>query len=61
MANPLTQDDKEQIERALVMIKDVQEDITRAEQAGMDVSAQKLKLAELQTQLQKIKGAFFPN
>lgn len=60
MANPLTKDDLENINAALVMNKELKEDLLRAEQAGINVDEQK-KTMELQEQrLLQVKRTFFP-
>lgn len=60
MTNPLTPEDKKRIDEALGMIKLTESQIVRAEQAGIDVSAQKAKLATLKDNLKKIRSVYFP-
>ena len=57
----LDETDLESINEALELAVRVEEDITRAEQAGIDVTGAKERLAATTARLHKIKTAFFPN
>lgn len=62
MTTPLLDDeDLENINRALEMAQANDENIIRAEQAEIDVTAAKERSAEVQRKLRLIKTAFFPN
>lgn len=57
----LTADDLEKIKFAQARISEIEDEITRAEIAGIDVSAQKTALADRKAKLSKLRSAFFPN
>lgn len=62
MVTPLlTDDDLVNIDEALVMADSVEEDFLRAEQAGLDVTANRTRLEDTRKRLRQIKAAFFPN
>jgi len=62
LTTPLLDDeDLENINRALEMAQANDENIIRAEQAEIDVTAAKERSAEVQRKLRLIKTAFFPN
>ena len=58
---PLTQNDKDEIESTLVGLQDVRELIKRSRVAGLDVDTEEKEVDELDGKLRKIKQAFFPN
>lgn len=60
MTNPLNASDKKSIDQALLTIKEVEGQITKAKQAGLDVTPQETRLRELKDKLQKIKATYFP-
>lgn len=59
--NPLSEQDKEALDVALAECANCKSMIARAEQAGIDVSDMKARLAEFERVARGIKGAFFPN
>lgn len=56
----LDNEDLETIDGALQEIEDLQENLVRAEQAGIDVSRQRQRLENDRSQLRAIRQAFFP-
>lgn len=56
----LTDADLVVIDQALSKAEAVEEVIHRAEEAGIDVTAQAQRKRELETRLRQIKRAFFP-
>lgn len=56
----LSDEDKREIEQRLRELADVKEAITRAQQAGIDVSDLARQRDELEQQLLRLKAAFFP-
>lgn len=61
MVQPILDDeDREAIDKALEMSVDAEENITRAEQAGIDVSGPRERLTDTAARLRKIRTAFFP-
>ena len=58
--NPLNRDDLQTLNNSLQAIKDAEEMVKRAEQAGFDMTARKASLAAQGQQLLDIKRAFFP-
>ena len=58
--NALNRDDLQIINNSMQAIKDAEEQIKRAEQAGFDMTDRKAKLALQNQQLLDIKRAFFP-
>ncbi len=60
MAEPLTAEDKREIDRQLDALKRADELIMRAKQAGIDVSTHEAEAKALTTKLTNIRRAFFP-
>lgn len=58
--NPLTLEHKAQIEEALAVLKGLNEHITRAKQAGIDIADLEKQKVELEQKLLAIKRAYFP-
>lgn len=62
MVTPLLDDeDLTNIDEAIRMAGDAEIDLERAERAGLDISAQRQRLADTKERLRRIRGAFFPN
>ena len=62
MTTPLLDDeDLTNIDEALRLAESAEDDLRKAEQAGLDIVGQRTRLAETKARLAKIKGAFFPN
>lgn len=59
MAEPLTQEDKKQIDKSLKAIRDAKQLFTRAKQAGMDVEELEKEANRLEQRLQATRQAFF--
>ena len=61
MANgPLTEDDLNQINAALVEIENAEGIIAQAKQAGIPLESQEVQARETKEKLLRIKQAFFP-
>lgn len=58
--NPLTAEDKAQIDRQLGNLADARDLVKRAKLAGLDVAAQETEIAELDKRLRSLDSAFFP-
>lgn len=58
---PLDETDLTQMKEALKDLDDADADIKLAEQAGINMDAQKTLSRETRTQITKIKQTFFPN
>lgn len=59
-AAPLSEADKEDIDRALARLATADDLIQKAQQAGIDVEPFRVRARETQEALLKIKRAFFP-
>lgn len=59
-ASPLTDADLDDINRQLERLKDANDLIDKAMQAGIDVEPFRVKARETRDRLSKIKTAFFP-
>ncbi len=57
----LTQDDLNTMNDTLEALRDVEDNLKRAELADLDVSAQRKRLDDTRNQIIKIKQAYFPN
>tara|TARA_Y100000310_G_C20513456_1_gene730012 strand:+ start:854 stop:1045 length:192 start_codon:yes stop_codon:yes gene_type:complete len=57
----LTQENLTQINESLEAIQDLEENLKRAEVAGLDVASQRSRLDATRDQLIRIKQAYFPN
>tara|TARA_Y100000310_G_C20332275_1_gene645865 strand:- start:382 stop:573 length:192 start_codon:yes stop_codon:yes gene_type:complete len=57
----LDDSDLENLDNALAMAENIQEDILRSEQAGIDVTQAKARLDETTKKIRLIKSSFFPN
>ncbi len=61
MPEPLLDDeDLSVLNEALQRLDDNEENLTRAEQAGIDIGPVKLRFDEDRRRIQRIKAAFFP-
>lgn len=58
--NPLTEQDREEIDRALQAAEDAQALIEQAARAGMDVAEFQSRTREARDRLLRIKSTFFP-
>lgn len=58
--SPLGREDLNNINEALQMLKDNEEEIIKAEQAGIDMADQKEQSKLLKDRLTMIKRSFFP-
>jgi len=58
--SPLTDAHYQELKNALDVAKQAMQQIDLAEQAGIDVSAQKQTLADTTAKLSKIKSVYFP-
>lgn len=56
----LNEQDLQSIDLALVAIVDVEENVARAELAGLDMTRQKMQINETKQRLTLVKQAFFP-
>jgi ArsR family metal-binding transcriptional regulator len=61
MSEILTEEDKQTIDEALKVIDDVEQDIVRAHEAGVDISDSVNSINDTKVKLLKIRSAFFPN
>jgi hypothetical protein len=59
--NPLKESDFARITTELANLRDAEELLVKAKQAGIDVSAQEAQLKQTRDGLLKLKQAFFPN
>lgn len=59
-ATPLTETDRDDIDRALARLDDADSLIQKAQQAGIDVEPFRARARENKDRLLKIKQAFFP-
>jgi len=57
----LDDDDLANINLALDKAEEVEEDLLRAEQAGLDVTNQRARFEADRAKLRSVKSAFFPN
>ena len=60
MESLLNEQDLQAIDLALAAIMDVEENVTRSEQAGLDMTQQKMRINETRQRLTLVKQAFFP-
>ena len=60
MPVPLTDSDLEDIKTGLAALQDVDEQLTKAELAGIDVAKQRVQADTAKKRLQGIKAAYFP-
>ena len=60
MANPLTENDLDQINSNLIQLKVADEQIKLAQQAGLDVTGLKDTANSQRSQLLKLKQTYFP-
>ena len=60
MPVPLTDSDLEDIKTGLAALQDVDEQLTKAELAGIDVKTQRAQADAAKKRLQGIKDAYFP-
>ena len=60
MPVPLTDSDLEDIKTGLAALQDVDEQLTKAELAGIDVAKQRVHADTAKKRLQGIKDAYFP-
>ena len=58
--NPLTEQDKEEIDKALETVKEAQELIETSQRAGIDVAEFRARATDARDKLLRIKAAFFP-
>ncbi len=56
----LNEEDLATINQALEAILDIEENVARSEQAGLDMAAQKNRINETKQGLTLVKQAFFP-
>ena len=56
----LNEQDLQSIDLALQAIVDIEENVTRSEQAGLDMTQQKMRINETKQRLTLVKQAFFP-
>lgn len=61
MAGPLNAEHRKTIDASLKGLKEVQEILTRARSAGLDVDTETAEHADLTKKLQGIKDQFFPS
>ena len=62
MVTPLlTDEDLDNINAAIDMAGGLEEDFLRAEQAGLDITANRTRLETTVKRLRQVKSAFFPN
>lgn len=61
MASILDETDLKNLNDALAMAVTAEEDLTRAEQAGIDVAGPRERLTATTAKIRKVKSAFFPN
>ena len=59
-AEPLTETDLDDLNRALARLKGADDLIAKAQQAGIDVEPFRQRARETEDRLRKIKQAFFP-
>ncbi len=59
-AEPLTETDLADIDRALARLEDAENLIAKAQQAGIDVDPFRVRARESKDRLLKIKQSFFP-
>jgi len=57
----LTQDDKLTLQEAIRVADEVEEDLIRAEQAGINLSAERQRLEQSRQKAKQLLQAFFPN
>lgn len=60
ITNPLSEQDYEGIKQQLETLSDLDEQLRRAAQAGIDVTAQKEQARQSRDQLLKLKQTYFP-
>lgn len=61
ISSPLTDADYDGIKRQLDTLQDLDAELKKAAQAGIDVTAQKEQARQSREQLLKLKQTYFPN
>ena len=60
LESPVTEQDYEQLKAQLERLKDLDAALNTAQAAGVDVADRKRQVAELRSNLNKFKAAYFP-